>query len=271
MLAAPSTDPALGVDADLRPEGRDGPLVRSLASYARYYSRWSSPWEAQALLRARFGVGDAELGARFIELIDPVRYPAEGVSPDQLLEIRRIKGRVDSERLPRGADPATHTKLGRGGLADIEWTVQLLQLSHGAEVPSLRTQQTLVGIHAARDAGFLTPADADILEAAWRMVTRARNAIVLVRDKAIDQLPTSGSALVGVGNAHGLPGWLRPGSADRRLPAGDPAGPAGRGRELLRRIGLIRGSRSPPTTVLVETSATKGARSVADSGLQGIG
>ena len=79
LLSAPSsTDPPLGVDADLRPEGRNGPLVRSLASYAQYYARWSSAWEAQALLRARFAVGDADLGGRFIALIDPVRYPAGG-------------------------------------------------------------------------------------------------------------------------------------------------------------------------------------------------
>jgi [glutamine synthetase] adenylyltransferase / [glutamine synthetase]-adenylyl-L-tyrosine phosphorylase len=211
MLSAPSTDPALVVDADLRPEGRDGPLVRSIESYARYYARWSSPWEAQALLRARFVVGDAALGAQFIEMIDPVRYPVAGVSPEQLLEIRRIKGRVDSERLPRGADPATHTKLGRGGLADIEWTVQLLQLCHGAELPRLRTQQTLVAIHAARDAGLLDAEGAAILEDAWRTVTRARNAIMLVRDKAIDQLPSSGPALVGVGRAMGYPPGFDPG------------------------------------------------------------
>ncbi len=211
MLSAPSTDPPLNVDADLRPEGRDGPLVRSLTSYARYYARWSSPWEAQALLRARFVAGDAGLGARFIEMIDPVRYPTEGINQEQLLEIRRIKGRVDSERLPRGADPATHTKLGRGGLADIEWTVQLLQLGHGAQQPRLRTQQTLVAIHAARDAGLLDADAAAILEEAWRMVTRARNAIMLVRDKAIDSLPTSGPALIGVGRAMGYPTGFDPG------------------------------------------------------------
>ena len=166
-------------------------------------------------------------GARFIEMIDPVRYPAEGVSPDQLLEIRRIKGRVDSERLPRGADPATHTKLGRGGLADIEWTVQLLQLSHGAQVPRLRTQQTLVAIHAARDAGLLEPTTPTILEEAWRTVTRARNAIMLVRDKAIDQLPSSGPGAGRGRSGDGVPGRLRPRPADRRLPAGHPAGPPG--------------------------------------------
>ena len=228
MLAAPSTDPPLGVDADLRPEGRDGPLVRSLASYAQYYARWSSPWEAQALLRARFVVGDADLGARFIEMIDPVRYPAEGVSHDQLLEIRRIKGRVDSERLPRGADPATHTKLGRGGLADIEWTVQLLQLSHGA-----------AGAAAAH------PADAgrDPRGARRRPARRRRRRDPgrglahghpgPQRDHAGARQGDRPAAVVraraGRGRpGDGLSGRLRPRPADRRLPAGHPAGPPGR-------------------------------------------
>jgi glutamate-ammonia-ligase adenylyltransferase len=211
LLAAPSTDPPLTVDADLRPEGRDGALVRSLESYARYYARWSSPWEAQALLRARFAVGDSALGREFIAMIDPVRYPDEGVSHDQLLEIRRLKGRIDSERLPRGADPATHTKLGRGGLADIEWTVQLLQLSHGGAIAALRTPRTLAALAAANEAGLLAAADAKILDTAWRTVTRARNAIMLVRDKPVDQLPSSGSVLVGVGRAMGYPAGFDPG------------------------------------------------------------
>ncbi|MCL2780436.1 MAG: bifunctional [glutamine synthetase] adenylyltransferase/[glutamine synthetase]-adenylyl-L-tyrosine phosphorylase, partial [Actinomycetia bacterium] len=142
LLSAPSADPPLLIDADLRPEGRRGPLARSLASYARYYRQWSAPWEAQALLRARIAAGDRALGDRFLALIDPVRYPAGGLSPADVAEIRRIKGRVDAERLPRGADPATHLKLGRGGLADVEWTIQLLQLWHGHEVAALRTTST---------------------------------------------------------------------------------------------------------------------------------
>jgi Glutamine synthetase adenylyltransferase len=80
-LGAPSPDPALLVDADLRPEGRSGPLVRTLASYRSYYARWSEPWEAQALLRARHVAGDADLGRRFVEMIDPIRYPAPGSTP----------------------------------------------------------------------------------------------------------------------------------------------------------------------------------------------
>ena len=211
LLSAPSADPPLGIDTNLRPEGRNGPLVRSLASYAEYYARWSSAWEAQALLRARFSVGDAVLGERFVALIDPVRYPAEGLRPADLAEIRRLKGRVDAERLPRGADPATHLKLGRGALADIEWTVQLLQLAHAHSVEGLRTTQTIPALRAAAAADLIPAADAEALEAAWRLATHARNAIMLVLDKAQDQLPHQGAALVGVGRALGYPPGFDPG------------------------------------------------------------
>ena len=205
LLNAPAPDPPLGIDANLRPEGRQGPLVRSFASYREYYRRWSSIWEAQALLRARPVAGDAELGKRFVKLIEPLRYPAGGLTTPQVIEIRRIKARVDSERLPRGADPATHTKLGRGGLADVEWTVQLLQLRHAGVTPGLRTPRTLEGLTAARDAGLVTPADNDAMAAAWTLATRARNAIMLVRGRPSDQLPRSGAELVGVIGALGFP------------------------------------------------------------------
>jgi glutamate-ammonia-ligase adenylyltransferase len=190
-LGSPSQDPPLQVDADLRPEGRQGPLVRTLDSYLAYYAKWSQVWEAQALLRARPVAGDFELGDRFVAAIDPVRYPAGGLAPDQVREIRRIKARVDSERLPRGADPWTHTKLGRGGLADVEWTVQLMQLRHGHEVRDLRTTSTLGGIEAAQSAGLLDVVDGEALVASWLAATKARNASMLVRGKASDQLPTN--------------------------------------------------------------------------------
>jgi [glutamine synthetase] adenylyltransferase / [glutamine synthetase]-adenylyl-L-tyrosine phosphorylase len=212
LLAAPSsTDPPLTVDADLRPEGRNGPLVRSLASYRSYYARWSSAWEAQALLRARPAAGDAELGAQFVAMIDPVRYPDGGVAADDLVEIRRLKGRIDSERLPRGADPTTHTKLGRGGLADIEWTIQLLQLDHGHEVPALRTTRTLDALAAAQAADLLSGEDVETLAHAWRFATRVRNALMLVRDKPADQLPTLGTELVAVARVLGYPPGSDPG------------------------------------------------------------
>jgi glutamate-ammonia-ligase adenylyltransferase len=200
-LGSPSQDPPLLVDADLRPEGRQGPLVRTLDSYRAYYAKWSEPWEAQALLRACPIAGDPDLGARFVAEIDPIRYPAGGLEPSQVREIRRIKARVDGERLPRGADPSTHTKLGRGGLADVEWTVQLIQLRHAHEIPALRTTSTLVGLHAAVSAALLDPADADGLRAAWLLATEARNATMLVRGKASDQLPTQARELAAVASA----------------------------------------------------------------------
>jgi glutamate-ammonia-ligase adenylyltransferase len=207
LLGRPGGDPPVQVDANLRPEGRDGPLVRSLASYATYYRRWSSIWERQALLRARPSAGDVALGERFVEMIEPLRYPTDGLSAAEVLEIRRLKARIDGERLPRGADPATHTKLGRGGLGDIEWTIQLLQLQHANAVPALRVTSTLVGLAGARDAGLISEDDAQTLIGAWTMATRTRNAIRLVTGKPDDQLPapSAGSVLVGVGRAMGYP------------------------------------------------------------------
>ena len=100
-----------------------------------------------------------------------------------------MKARVERERLPPGEDPAFHLKLGRGSLSDIEWTVQLLQLQHGATVPGLRTTRTLAALEAARDAGLVEPDDADVLAEGWRTVSRLRNAITLVRGRPADQLP----------------------------------------------------------------------------------
>jgi [glutamine synthetase] adenylyltransferase / [glutamine synthetase]-adenylyl-L-tyrosine phosphorylase len=189
LLIAPASDPALVVDADLRPEGKQGPLVRTLASYAAYYAKWSKVWEAQALLRADAVVGDEAVREHFTTLIDPLRYPPEGISDADVVEVRRIKARIDRERLPRGADPQTHLKLGRGGLADIEWTVQLLQLRYAGRVPALRSPRTLTALDAARAADLLSVADADALDGAWRSVSRLRNAITLVTGKSGDQLP----------------------------------------------------------------------------------
>ena len=124
----------LDLDADLRPEGRNGPIARSLDAYAEYYRRWSLSWEAQALLRARGVAGSVKLIRAFTELADDVRYPAS-VDPQGLREIKRIKARVENERLPQGADPARHLKLGPGSLSDVEWLVQLLQLEHAHARP----------------------------------------------------------------------------------------------------------------------------------------
>ncbi|MDH2424621.1 bifunctional [glutamine synthetase] adenylyltransferase/[glutamine synthetase]-adenylyl-L-tyrosine phosphorylase [Sphaerisporangium sp. TRM90804] len=189
LLARPAADPPLVIDPDLRPEGRQGPLVRTLASYEAYYRRWSSPWESQALLRARFSAGDVELGAAFTALVEPLRYPLEGVGETAVREIRRLKARMEAERLPRGADPKLHTKLGRGGLSDVEWLAQLLQLKHAYAVPGLRTTRTLDALRAAVGAGLLASTDEEVLADAWRFASQIRDAIMLVRGRAGDSIP----------------------------------------------------------------------------------
>ncbi|MGL5858067.1 MAG: bifunctional [glutamine synthetase] adenylyltransferase/[glutamine synthetase]-adenylyl-L-tyrosine phosphorylase [Angustibacter sp.] len=205
LLAGAGPDPALQLDADLRPEGRQGPVVRSLASYAAYYARWSLVWEAQALLRATPIAGDEGLAARFSDLVAPVRWPAGGLPESAVREIRRIKARVESERLPRGIDPHRHLKLGRGGLADVEWTVQLLQLQHAHDVPALRHTGTMTALRVAAEAGVLTGQDADVLADAWTQASRLRNAAVLSRGRPTDVLPSDVRELDGIARVVGYP------------------------------------------------------------------
>ena len=195
LLATPAHEPPLRWDADLRPEGRQGPLARSVESYRRYYLRWSQPWESQALLRARHVAGDAELAEHFMRVIDPVRYPGGGLDVQQLVELRRTKARVDTERLPRGVDRNRHVKLGPGGLTDVEWSIQLLQLQHAHAVPALRTPSTLSALSAAVAAELLTTRDADELRQAWITASRIRNAMTLASGKPSDQLPQQGRDL----------------------------------------------------------------------------
>ncbi|MEU1231925.1 bifunctional [glutamine synthetase] adenylyltransferase/[glutamine synthetase]-adenylyl-L-tyrosine phosphorylase [Streptomyces sp. NPDC005828] len=198
LLQLPTADPPLLIDADLRPEGKSGPLVRTLKSYGAYYRRWSLVWESQALLRAAPMAGDQELADRFIELVDPLRYPAEGLGEDAVREIRRLKARMESERLPRGADPTLHAKLGRGGLSDVEWTVQLLQMRHGWVEPGLRTTRTREALAAAHAAGLIPTEEAQTLDEAWVLATRVRNAVMLVRGRSGDTFPSDPRELAAV-------------------------------------------------------------------------
>lgn len=204
VLASQGPDPQLGIDADLRPEGKSGPLVRSLDSYRSYYERWSLTWESQALLRARPIAGDEDLGRRFLELVDPLRWPEKGLGPREVREIRRLKARMEAERLPRAADPKTHFKLGRGGLSDVEWTVQLVQMCHAHDVPALRTTSTLEALQAAVDAELLDPAHAEDLRAAWTLASRMRNASVLFRGRPVDSVPSDLRVADGVGRIMGM-------------------------------------------------------------------
>jgi [glutamine synthetase] adenylyltransferase / [glutamine synthetase]-adenylyl-L-tyrosine phosphorylase len=205
LLARPGRDPALLVDAGLRPEGRQGPLVRTLASYRAYYERWSAPWESQALLRAEPVAGDAALGSAFAALADELRYPAGGMGEAEVREVRRIKARMESERIPRGVDPAVHSKLGPGGLSDVEWVAQLLQLRHAHAIPALRTTRTLATLRAASEEGLMTTADEEALCAAWRLATRIRNAVMLVRGRPGDSVPSAQPELGAVARLLGYP------------------------------------------------------------------
>ena len=202
-LAKPSGDPPLDVDLGLRPEGRSGPVVRTLESYRRYYQQWGETWEIQALLRAVWIAGSQQLGERFNAMIDHFRYPDGGVGEKTIREVRRMKARVDNERLPRGADRNTHTKLGRGALTDIEWTVQLLILLHAHEVPELHNTSTLECLDVIEYHKLVDPEKVQILRTAWLTATDARNALVLVRGKRTDQLPPPGPHLAQVAGAAG--------------------------------------------------------------------
>ncbi|WIE55975.1 bifunctional [glutamine synthetase] adenylyltransferase/[glutamine synthetase]-adenylyl-L-tyrosine phosphorylase [Curtobacterium sp. MCBD17_003] len=192
------------LDIGLRPEGGNGPVVRTLESYAAYYARWSLTWEAQALLRARGAVGDDALLRNFEHLADLTRYP-EHLDDREVREVKRIKARVESERLPRGADPARHLKLGRGSLSDVEWFVQLLQLRHALAIPGLRTTSTLRALRAAERAGLVTTDDAERLADAWLLASRARSALVLWTGRTTDVLPVERAQLEGVARLLGYP------------------------------------------------------------------
>lgn len=180
----------LTVDAALRPEGKQGALVRSLDAYREYYRKWALVWERQALLRARPMAGPDDLAAEFMDVVDDVRY-GTGLSEEDRREIRRIKARVEAERLPRGADPALHLKLGRGGLSDVEWLVQIIQLEHAGQHPALRTPSTLPALRAIADAGLLEHEEAELLDAAWRLATRVRSATLIATGRPSDVLPRS--------------------------------------------------------------------------------
>jgi glutamate-ammonia-ligase adenylyltransferase len=213
LLGDTGPEVALVVDFDLRPEGRHGPVARSLAAYRKYYDRWAVVWERQALLRARPLAGDRGTLDRYFALVDPVRYSRRGVNAADLVELRRIKARVEAERLPRGVERSRHLKLGPGGLTDVQWIAQLLQMRHAGTHPSLRVTGTLEALTAACAEGLLDQSDCDILASAWVEAMRLRDAHLQwsgrARD-AIDLLPHDRRTLAGVSRILGY----EPGEAD---------------------------------------------------------
>ncbi len=168
LNGATPSDRIWTVDASLRPEGKRGPLARSFEAFVEYHDRWVSAWERQALLRARPLAGDPALLARYMELVEETLWN-KPFTPDDLREIRKLKARTERERIPTGEDPQFHLKLGRGSLADIEWTVQLLQIEH-----RVASTSTAGAIEALTNAGALGQDEAAALGEALSFLTTTR-------------------------------------------------------------------------------------------------
>ena len=218
IIGKPGPDPGLVVDTDLRPEGKGGPQVRTVSSYAAYYAKWASTWEAQMLLRARPGAGDRALAEEVLSALDGFRYPVGGLRPEQVTDIRKLKSRMETERIPKGVPRERHLKLGPGGLSDVEWTIQLLQLQHAHAHPGLRTTSTLGALRLLARLELLEQPQAERLEQAW----------------------VTGEPAAGRGDAGARPRQRR--TARGRARAGRSLGPSG----LRPQGGLAAGRRHPP-------------------------
>ena len=190
ILNAPVARSDMKVSADLRPEGKVGPLTRTAESWIDYLRRDAETWEKQALLRARVVVSSEALGERLTEEMDRHRYPGGGLEEQDRRAITRMKARVESERLPRNADPSRHLKLGRGGMTDVEWCTQLLALEHGHEVEGLRTTSTLAQLEAAAAAELLEGREAEELRAAWTLAWQLRRGLFLWKGREGEVLPS---------------------------------------------------------------------------------
>ena len=162
------------LDARLRPEGRKGQLVLDLGAYGVYYALSAATWERQMLVKARFVAGDAELGRAFTTLAETIVY-SQPWTEAALTDIQAMKRRIETERV---SDP-NDLKLGPGGLSDIEWAAQMLQLRFGPKRPRLRTPNTLDALRRLRDDAFLTQADWETLSETYLALSRLRNRLFL--------------------------------------------------------------------------------------------
>lgn len=204
----PAAAPSLKVDYGLRPEGEDGVISRSLDALRDYYERWAEPWELQALLRARAFWGDQDLMERFTKTIDPLRYERP-ISEGETRQIRLLKARMENERVPGGQDASLHVKLGPGGLSDVEWVAQLLQMQGAASCPDLRVTGTLQALAVAARQGMLSDSGRRALEEAWMLGCRIRCGNVLVTNRVsgnkLDYLPTAAAPAHALARLLGYP------------------------------------------------------------------
>ncbi|MGA8117054.1 MAG: bifunctional [glutamine synthetase] adenylyltransferase/[glutamine synthetase]-adenylyl-L-tyrosine phosphorylase, partial [Actinocatenispora sp.] len=183
------------VDAGLRPEGRDGPLVRTVASYHAYYVRWAKTWEFQALLKARPAAGDAALGEEWLDSVRPLIWQtADGAErPSMVAEIRAMRRRVE-DQLPAG-EAEREIKLGRGGLRDIEFAVQLLQLVHGRSDETLRSPSTLTALRALTDGGYVGRSDGEELDSAYQFLRAIEHRLQLQQLRRTHRIPDDEAGL----------------------------------------------------------------------------
>lgn len=175
------------IDLRLRPWGKKGALIHSLRGFIAYYRESGETWERQAALKARYSAGNATVGARFVRILHAVSF-GRGITPEEDGAIQAMKRRIETERL-KSAEQDTDLKLGHGGLTDVEWLAQRLQLRHGRTRPSLRRSGTLEAITALASSRLLGNAEADVLTAAYVLQTQARNALWLQTGSGRDILP----------------------------------------------------------------------------------
>ncbi|HSI93567.1 MAG TPA: bifunctional [glutamine synthetase] adenylyltransferase/[glutamine synthetase]-adenylyl-L-tyrosine phosphorylase [Jiangellaceae bacterium] len=189
------------VDAGLRPEGKAGPLVRTVASHLAYYRGWAKTWEFQALLKARHLAGDRDLAEAYLDAVCPLVWQAadrDGFVDD----VRAMRRRVADHVRPAEAD--RQLKLGPGGLRDVEFAVQLLQLVHGRTDEALRSPNTLVALDALIQGGYVGRADGAVLDEAYRFLRMLEHRIQLQRLRRTHVLPTGEDDLRRLGRALGM-------------------------------------------------------------------
>ncbi|HBT83823.1 MAG: glutamine-synthetase adenylyltransferase [Desulfuromonadales bacterium GWD2_61_12] len=174
------------IDTRLRPSGNQGPLVTSFTAYQRYHEGSAQPWERQALIKARVVVGPAEFAARIDGVNRGIVY--ERPIPENLRqEIYRLRGRMESEIAREGAEHF-NIKTGRGGMVDVEFIAQYLQLLHGGARPELRLANTLKALQALHDAGILSAADFTDLNNGYKFLRRLENKLRLIHDQSVSEL-----------------------------------------------------------------------------------
>ncbi len=187
------------VDVRLRPESRVGVIARSIDSYEAYYEGWGEIWERQALIKARPVAGDLKLGAQFIRTVQPFvyrRYLDEQSITEIKRDVRRTKAQIESQLREQGDDVMAHVKLGIGGIRDIEFTIQCLQLIHGGSTPALRNYNSLQTIDLLYRHGMLDQIDRDTLADAYRFLRTVEHRIQMQADLQRYSLPSKESELM---------------------------------------------------------------------------